>query len=87
MISHFESYRLDAFFGGPCARWLATSEPVPYHIPATCTARHTTTVIELAEVLGYTFHATSCASHTATARIGCSPDRHSKYGDAHASHA
>ncbi len=60
---------------------------VPHQTPTTCTARHPTTTIELAFVLGYTFHAHSCAAQTAYIGIGCSLDLHSKKGVDHAKYA
>ena len=42
---------------------LTESLRVPSHTPVTCMRRHPTTIIELALVLGYTFHAYSCAVH------------------------
>ena len=57
---------------------------VPHQTPMTCIARHPTTTIELVFVLGYTFHAHSCAAQTAYITIGFNPDLHSKNGVDHA---
>ena len=60
---------------------------VPHHTPATVTARTPTTVAELAGVLGYTFHAHSCAPHSAYTATGLNPAFHSKKGVDHAIYA
>lgn len=49
------------------------SSRLPTQTPSTCKATQPTTAIELMLVLGYTFHAHSCAAQTAYVATGCSP--------------
>ena len=67
-------------FGGAASVLAATYGLVRIHILPTVAAKQTTATIELAFVLGYTFHAHSCTMHTAYINTGFIPLRHSKNG-------
>lgn len=60
---------------------------VPHHTPNTVTASTPTTVPEESGVLGYTFHAHSCAAHSPYCTTGWNPAFHSKNGVVHAKYA
>jgi hypothetical protein len=53
---------------------------IPIQELATVIAKHATTTDELRFVLGYTFHAHSCATKTAMTPTICIPLRHNRNG-------